>query len=455
MKFTIDYAIVIVYLLVILVVGYLRGRNEHLLDFTVNRRSTSTMLLTASSLSTVFGVGSLLGVAAESYRTGISYGLSNFFVVILGFIVMIWIGPKIKKFGDSYQAQTLADFFAEKYSISVSTLTSIITIAAFLLSTSVQFIGIASLASVLIGVSWEVALAVAAITTIAYTAFGGLRNDIATDFVQFWVILAMFVVMIPFGFIKAGGIEIFKTFPASSFDPFAYGGPVFFFGSIILGALVAMTSMDVWQRTYSAQSEKTVKRAYLYSLLISIPMYLLPIIFGLWAKHLFPDIIPEQGLFTLMSTILPVGLLGVGFAGILAAAMSSIDSTIIVGSTSFTNDIYAKFIHKRANEHHLLNRTRLFAVLFSAVALLIAYFIPNIVKLIVLATFLTLNFIPVIFGGFFLRRANTKAAFWSLIVSTIVLLIGWFTIGVNAWLPAFLSSVLVFVLGSFFAKQKQ
>src|SRR3989338_10273072 len=138
--------------------------------------------------------------------------------------------------------------------------------------------------------------------------------------------------------------------------------------------------MDIWQRTYSAQSEKTVKRAYLYSLLISIPMYIFPILFGLWAKQLFPGIVPEQGLFTLMSSLLPVGLLGIGFAGILAAAMSSIDSAIVVGSTSLTNDIYAKYFNKKASENYLLKRVRMFAVIFSAVALIIAYFIPNIVK---------------------------------------------------------------------------
>ncbi len=455
MAFTLDYAIVIVYLLVILIVGYFRGRGEHLLDFTVNRRRTSTLFLTASTLSTAFGVGSLLGIAAEAQRTGISFGISAFFAIVLSFAVMIWMGPKIKKFGDSHQAQTIADFFAERYSMSASTLTSLLTIAAFLLSTSVQFIGIASLASVLIGVSWEVALIVAAIVTVAYTSFGGLRNDIATDFVQFIVILVMFFIMVPLGFLKVGGLSSFATLPASSFDPFAYGGAVFFFGSIILGSLLGVTQMDIWQRTYSAQSEKTVRRAYLYSLLISAPMYILTIVFGLWAKYLFPNIMPEQGFFTFMSEILPTGLLGIGFAGILAAAMSSIDSCIVVGSTSFTNDIYAKFIRKQAHEHLLLRRTRLFAVLFSAVALIIAYFVPNIVKLVILANLLLLNFMPAIFGGFFWKRANAKAALWSLILSTITLLVGWFTIGVNAWLPAFFVSTLVFVIGSFFGKQKR
>src|SRR3989344_6053135 len=103
MAFTLDYVIILIYLLVILLVGYFRGRNEHLLDFTVNRRRTSTLLLTTSRLSTAIGVGSFLGVAAESYRTGISFGISTFFAIVFSFAVMIWIGPKIKRFGDTHQ----------------------------------------------------------------------------------------------------------------------------------------------------------------------------------------------------------------------------------------------------------------------------------------------------------------------------------------------------------------
>jgi SSS family solute:Na+ symporter len=177
-------------------------------------------------------------------------------------------------------------------------------------------------------------------------------------------------------------------------------------------------------------------------------------VFGLWARQLFPGIDAEQSLFTLMKDILPSGLLGIGFAGILAAAMSSIDSLIVVGSTSFTNDIYARYFHKHGNEHHLLNRTRLFSVIFGGVALIVAYFIPNIVELIVFSTFLTINFIPMILGGFFWDRANAKAALWAMILSTIVLVVSWITIGVNAWAPALLTSILIFVVGSIFSKPR-
>jgi len=447
MVFNVTLFVIVLYLLAIILVGYFRGREEHLLDFTVNRRRTSTLLLTTAGLSTAFGIGSILGVSAEAYRTGISYGLSTFFVVTLGFLLLIWLGPKIKRFGDSHNAQTIADFFAEKYSVSASTITSVVTIFAFLLIASAQFIGIASLASVITNVSWSVALVIAAIITIAYTSFGGLRNDIMTDFIQFWIILAMLVVMIPFSFIKQGGFDILRTLPVTSFNPFAYGGPVFFFGSMILGALVMITQMDVWQRTYSAKSESTVRKAYVWSFIIAIPLYVLPVLFGLMARQLYPGIVGEQSLFTLMLSTLPSWLLGIGFAGILAAAMSSIDSMIIVGSTSFANDIYARYIHKKEYEHHLLNKTRLFAVVFGTIALLIAYFVPNIVKLVVLGTFLTLNFLPAILGGFFWRKANAKAAFWSILVSTIILVASWIPLGTDAWLPAFFSSMIIYLVG--------
>jgi len=51
------------------------------------------------------------------------------------------------------------------------------------------------------------------------------------------------------------------------------------------------------------------------------------------------------------------------------------------------------------------------------------------------------------------KGANKKAALWSIILSTIVLLISWFTIGINAWAPSLLTSVLIFILVSKFSKQ--
>jgi len=70
MVFNVTLFVIVLYLLAIILVGYFRGREEHLLDFTVNRRRTSTLLLTTAGLSTAFGIGSILGVSAEAYRTG-------------------------------------------------------------------------------------------------------------------------------------------------------------------------------------------------------------------------------------------------------------------------------------------------------------------------------------------------------------------------------------------------
>ena len=364
---------------------------------------------------------------------------------------MIWLGPRIKSFGDRVKAQTLADFFASKYSISVSTLTSLLTIFAFLLWTSIQFIGIASLASVLIGVSLEIALLLAAIITIAYTSFGGLRNDISTDFVQFWIILFIFFLMAIIGWIRTDGFATLSQIPQQFYDVFAFGGPVFFFGSVFLGGLFLITQMDAWQRIYSATSESTVKKSFIASLIICIPLYIIPILFGLWAFKLFPGINAEQGFFTLMKNLLPPGLLGIGFSGVLAAAMSSIDSSIVVGSTSITNDIYARI--KDTSKENLLKKARIFSLIFGAVALVIAYLLPNIVKLSIFSSFLTMNFFPAIIGGFFWKKANKKAALWSIILSTFVLLVAWFTIGTNAWAPSLLTSIVLFILISKFSKQ--
>ncbi|MBI4144544.1 sodium:solute symporter family protein [Candidatus Woesearchaeota archaeon] len=449
---SIDLIVVLVYLLAMILLGYFRSRGEHLSGFTVNERKTSTIMLMASNLSTVFGMGSLLGVASEAYRTGISYGASVLFVVIGSFLLMSWLAPKIKRFGDSTKAQSLADFFLHKYSLKTSVLVAGLTTISFIIGAAIQFVGAASLTKVLIGISWETALILSAAVTIIYTVFGGLRNDIATDFIQFWIIIITFFSMAIIGVFKYGGVSTITTLPDSYFSFFAYAGPVFFVGSLVLGALGHVGYMDNWQRSYSGVSDKAVRKAFLGSFGVSLPLYILPILFGLWARTQFPGIDAEQAFFVLMKDMLPVGLLGIGYSAILATAMSSIDSAIVVVSICLTNDFYHRLIKPHAQEHVLLGKARLFAVCGSILALGIAYLFPNIAGLSILSLLITLVFVPAILGGFVWKRANAKAAFLSVLLGAIVLAVAWFTIGNNAWLPSFLTSVIVFVAGSMLAK---
>ncbi|MCC7107606.1 MAG: hypothetical protein IT307_20915, partial [Chloroflexi bacterium] len=108
--------IIIGYLLAIIITGGLVGRRLDLDGFLVNSRSTPGFLLVASMVSTNVGAATVIAVAAESYKTGISFGLTASGAVVGSLIVMAIVAPKLKTYGDTHSSTTIGEVFGSIYS---------------------------------------------------------------------------------------------------------------------------------------------------------------------------------------------------------------------------------------------------------------------------------------------------------------------------------------------------
>ncbi|MEX0930049.1 MAG: hypothetical protein WDZ79_00045 [Candidatus Paceibacterota bacterium] len=97
---SLDLSIIIVYILVVLAVGYYLGRKEGADSFFVNNRQTKLWLLVFTALSTSVGAGTVIGVAGAAYDTGISFGLTFMLVSAIGWWVAGYLAPRIKKWSD-------------------------------------------------------------------------------------------------------------------------------------------------------------------------------------------------------------------------------------------------------------------------------------------------------------------------------------------------------------------
>ena len=450
----IDLLIIVIYLLVILAVSIKLSLKETLDGFFVNNRKTRTVFLVFSIVSTTFGAGALIGLAGAAYSTGISFGISNLVTVILGFTLLALIAPKIKRFGDKFGAHTIGDFFAVRFSHRARLLVSALTIIAFFIFTGAQFVAIGSLASVLVGINFTTALFGAALIAIAYTALAGLKGDIYTDFIQFLVmIIAFFAALIPFGILKFG---LPTSLPPTHLDPFNFAGPIFFFGSIFLGGLYLLASMDWWQRIYASKDPKQARKIFSWAVILAIPLYAMAIALGLMAaSSLGPGLDPDSVLFVIMEQSLPVGLLGLGYAGILAAVMSTVDSMIVVSTASALKDFYKTTINPRAIDSQTLKHARTFAIIFGLAGLGVAYLLPDIVNLVLLSIFIIATFIPATLIGMFWKETTEKAAFWSILIGVIVLMIFAPIAFTLSWLPSFFAALISLIVISKFTRHSK
>lgn len=450
----IDLIIVAIYLLALFAWGIYIGLKETSDDFLIFSRKAPFILVVFSIISTWVGTGTTVATAASGYETGISLGLTAMVGGIIGVIVAAWFAPKLKWYGDKYEAHTIGDFFLSRYSKVSHLSSSGLILIIYLLLTAAQFVGLTALLSVWTGFEFNVLIWFGAISTILYTAFAGLKSDFYTDFIHFIVMfIVVFLILVPLTINDLGGITRLNELPRTYFDPFAYGGVSFFIAGLIFGVGSIFVTMELWQRVYASQTALKAKRALLLSLSIIILFYVISTFFGISMKVLDPNLNDKnQTLFALMIRELPAGFLGFGIAGFMAIFVSTINSTIMVASATLTKNFIININPTKYTDNQKLNYGRLSTLICGVLGLLIAYTSPDLIKLSVNSLFMLLIIVPSIIGGFFWKKATAKGAMYSIILGSLVLIIFFFIDSEKAFVPAFIVSLLVFIFVSIFTK---
>ena len=220
-----------------------------------------------------------------------------------------------------------------------------------------------------------------------YTAFGGMLSVLVTDYLQFLVmglgIVATSVIVV----MHIGWSDLINSLSASfeagrskahPFNPFhssSYG-----WGYLLWQFVFQFAAMTTWQtqisRVLAAKNADTAKRMYRQTSFYFVGRFLLP---GLWGAAAFVWFaknggLPE-GLTTLtampsyLSVVLPVGIIGLVVAGMLAAEMSTDSGYMLTWATVIYNDLITPCLKKPLSAKKELLLTRLL-VLAIAVFLL-------------------------------------------------------------------------------------
>ena len=390
--------VLVIYLVIMFFVAWYFSRKESVEAYFVNKRKTNVWLMTFSTVATVVGAGATVAIVSEVYNTGISYGIALPISFIVGMFILGLAAKKIKTIGDEYGARTIVDFFEKRFDKKNRNLTGILQLFLLTIWIGVQAIAISSLASVLIGIDYNVAIFVAAAITILYTAIGGLKVDIITDFIQFWIIAIVFIVMAIVGYQHVGSFgNLFSQLPVGHLDVFAFGGVSWFVGVLLVSGFLYLGNTIHWQRIFSAENEMTAKKSFFWAIPITAFLGFIVLFLGLISVVLLPQVQKETAIFALMNNILPPWLVGAGFAAILAVIMSSIDSLLVGGSAIIHK---ALFKDRSIEAKKELFYARVLTGVFGIFGFVLAFLIPNIVTLSLIVTYLALIFVILWFAVF-------------------------------------------------------
>lgn len=450
---TLDIFIVGIFFVVVFLVGVIDRKKVNLEAYWVNNRKTNKFTLVATSLSTYIGAASILTSAAVAYAGGgfILFAVAgSFFIYML--IFAKFFSPKIKEFGDNTHAYTIPDFFATRYSNKVRVAAAFVNLASLALFLGLQMLGMGLFISAVGGINPTLGTLIGGLIVISYTAIGGMRADIRTDIFQFFIMLSLLLIFLPLLILKGGGFAALSTLSSSfffgtEFAPFYVMILIFLF----LGA-GNLVSPDLWQRAYAADTVKNAKWAMNITGILIFIFLSMAIFFGIYGKILLPEVGSNMVVPELLKLILPTGLSGLVLAGFFAAIMSTADSVLLLTSMTIVHDLYQKSRKKSLPGEVVLKISRFVTFLIGIAALTAALIVFNVIHLAFEATSFFVALLPSVVFGFYWKKATSQAAFWSIILGTLTVLVFLFIDPIQAFIPGLFVSFIAFIIVQFMTR---
>ena len=111
----------------------------------------------------------------------------------------------------------------------------------------------------------------------------------------------------------------------------------------------------ITQRALGAKSLQEAQKGVMFAAFLKILMPLVVVLPGICAAVIYPSLEKSDQAYPMMMSLLPNGLLGLTFAALVAAIVSSLASMTNSISTIFTMDVYRKFASKKPSEEKLVN----------------------------------------------------------------------------------------------------
>jgi len=396
----IDYAIVILYVGGILVIGTYLGRYVRTgKDFFLAGRRLPWWAIGMSLVVTDIGAKDVIGLAGQAYLFGLV--LANFdwlacipVILISAFIFV----PYYWKAG----VYTVPEWLGLRYNLAVRSIVAVIwglflalNLGVIFSAAAIMFRNLLGGADRLVAPFWfapdyQISIYVLATAVIVgtYTFFGGLAAVVLTDAAQMIIMYLGCLAILIFGMASVGGVgemvsrvkdlgdayaNHFTLFlPADSTSPYAWPAVIFGLG-FVLAPAYWIGNQAIIQRTLGARSAFDAKAGLIWAAVLKVIVPVIMVVPGLIALALPLQLDKgDDAVPTLIRELLPAGLVGLVFAAFLAALMGNVDSYLNSAATLWTRDLYQRLLVRRASERHYLVIGRSLTIVFLVIGVLFA-----------------------------------------------------------------------------------
>lgn len=423
----IDYIILFLYLSAMVIVGVLlqKRASADIDSYFLGNRKLPWWVLGAS------GMASNLDVSGTMINTAwiFALGAVGFFIEIRGGVtlIMAFLMIFMGKWNRRAKVMTMAEWMAFRFGkdkegniarliAAVSIIIVTIAMITYFAVGSGKFIGEFLGIPAFLGQPPEFwAATIMIILAMTYTVASGLYGVVWTDVFQGVLIFGLIIYIIALAFIKYplpeifsisvplkdGGFQLIEGVSRQQwtsivppwkldFGPESAYSIYNLFGIAIIFYLLKVTiegaggtSGYMIQRFYAARSDReagllslfwTFLLAFRWPFVAAIAI--MGISYGTSSNAVIQD--PEKVIPIVINNLVPIGIKGLLIAGLMAAAMSTFDSTVNAGAAYWVKDIYQAFINPKANTRQLMLHSRWASIIIVLLGLFFSIFIKNI-----------------------------------------------------------------------------
>lgn len=443
----IDWTIISVYLVGMLGIGFYfwkRSRGGSTNEFFLGSRQIPFWAAGVSMFATNTSSISYLAVPAKAFDTDWQYMMSKVVTVFALIAVAILIIPMFRRLN----LVSVFGYLETRFHPAIRMLSSALAILMHVGGRMGIVLFLPALAiGTITGTNVIFCILVIGVCTIVYTALGGMKAVVWTDFFQVVVLFGGAIFAIGFIVHTVGFGQIYDT--AMQFDKTKMVNVSFDFTTPTLWGFIILYTFDtvltfpkdqvLMQRVLSTSDEKEASRSVWLFALILMPAGFIFYIIGttLFAyyranpERLDPLLSIDAVFPAFIGTELPHGVTGIIIAGLFAAAMGTLSGTINSVATLLSVDFYEKMRRTPPTQKQAVRFAEWMTVVIGAIGIALAVILSRLDVRSLLD--LTIELFGLLGGscagaytlGMFTKRANWQGTAIGIISATVVTLVCW------------------------------
>ena len=441
------------------------GEERSAEDYFLAGRTLPWWAIGASLIAANISAEQIIGMSGQGFVVGMAIAVWELtaaiaLIIMAKYFLPIFLEKKI---------YTMPQFLEQRFDKRVSLVLSFFWLIVYIFINLTSVLWLGSLAiNALTGLDLFYGLVLLAIFSLAYSLSGGLKAVAMTDAVQ--VILLIFgglaVSFIALNIISESngvieGMRVVLNEMPEKFDmvlsadnPSYKDLPGVW---ILLGLGVWIGHFFYWgfnqyitQRALAAKDIKEAQKGVMFAAYLKLLMPVVIVLPGICAAILFPMLEKSDQAYPTMMSLLPNGLLGLTFAALIAAIVSSLASMSNSISTIFTMDIYKYFKNENVSQSNLIQVGRMTVIVSVLIATLVAQpLLGSFESIFQYIQNFTGYFSPGIVVIFLVALFWKKATSMSVLIAALISLIASILISINfPELPFIHRMTIVFILSA-------